>query len=156
MSHAGTIEETKTIVVEYEIKRPPEAVWRALTEPQLLARWLMENDIRAEVGHRFTFRAPPIPGWDGVVHCEVLEVDPPKRLRYSWRGGSDDLQGYGTRIDTTVTWTLTATEGRGTLLRLEHAGFTEKNAFAFENLAKGWRGKLAARIEGLLPVTPGG
>src|SRR5947207_8824530 len=125
MTRTATIEETKTIVVEYEIKRPPAAVWRALTEPHLLARWLMENDIRAEVGHRFTFRAPPVAGWDGVVQCQVLEVDAPRRLRYSWRGGSDDRQGYGERIDTTVTWTLTATEGGGTLLRLEHAGFTE-------------------------------
>jgi uncharacterized protein YndB with AHSA1/START domain len=150
MSHIATNEETKTIVVEYEIKRPPAAVWRALTEPQLLARWLMENDIRAEVGHCFTFRAPPIAGWDGIVQCEVLEVDPPRRLRYSWRGGSDDLQGYGTRIDTVVTWTLTATDGAGTLLRLEHAGFTAKDAFAYENLAKGWRGKLATRIEAIL------
>jgi uncharacterized protein YndB with AHSA1/START domain len=150
MTRTAAIEETKTIVVEYEIKRPPAAVWRALTEPHLLARWLMENDIRAEVGHRFTFRAPPVAGWDGVVQCQVLEVDAPRRLRYSWRGGSDDRQGYGERIDTTVTWTLTATEGGGTLLRLEHAGFTEKNAFAYENLAKGWRGKLAARIEGIL------
>jgi uncharacterized protein YndB with AHSA1/START domain len=150
MSDKGTVEATNTIVVEYQIKRPPAAVWRALTEPQLLARWLMENDIRAEVGHRFTFRAPPIPGWDGVVQCQVLEVDAPRRLRYSWRGGSDDLQGYGTRIDTIVTWTLSPTEGEGTLLRLEHAGFTDKNAFAFENMGKGWRGNLAKRIEGLL------
>ncbi|HVY40017.1 MAG TPA: SRPBCC domain-containing protein [Polyangia bacterium] len=150
MSETATVERTKSIVVEYEIQRPPAAVWRALTEPQLLARWLMENDIRPEVGHRFTFRAPPIPGWDGVVHCEVLEVDPPRRLRYSWRGGSDDLQGYGTRIDTVVTWTLAATPGGGTWLRLEHAGFTDENAFAYEGLAKGWRGKLAARIEAIL------
>jgi uncharacterized protein YndB with AHSA1/START domain len=150
MSHAATTEETKTIVVEYDIKRPPSAVWRALTEPALVARWLMENDIRPEVGHRFTFRAPPVAGWDGVVHCEVLEVDAPRRLRYSWRGGADAIQGYGERIDTVVTWTLTATEGGGTLLRLEHAGFTDKNAFAYEGLAKGWRGKLATRIEAIL------
>ncbi len=150
MSHTAIIEETKTIVVEYEIKRPPAAVWRALTEPSLLARWLMDNDIRPEVGHRFTFRAPPVPGWDGVVHCEVLEADAPRRLRYTWRGGSDDVQGYGTRIDTTVTWTLTPTDGGGTLLRLEHAGFTNKNTFAYESLAKGWRGKLAARIESIV------
>jgi len=152
MSGTTPMQETKTIVVEYEIARPPSAVWRALTEPALLARWLMENDIRPEVGHRFTFRAPPISGWDGVVHCEVLEVDAPRQLRYSWRGGADDLQGYGTRIDTIVTWTLTATDGGGTLLRLEHAGFTDKNAFAYENLAKGWRGKLARRIEAILTV----
>ncbi len=101
---------------------PPPAVWRALTEPALLARWLMENDIRPEVGHRFTFRAPPVAGWDGVVHCEVLEVDAPRRLRYTWRGGADDIQGYGTRIDTVVTWTLTFCHALGGWGSSGHAG----------------------------------
>jgi uncharacterized protein YndB with AHSA1/START domain len=141
---------TQSIVVEYELPRPPEKVWRALTEPALLAAWLMENDIRPVVGHRFTLRAQPMPGWDGVVHCEVLEVEPHRRLRYSWRGGSDQLEGYGGRLDTTVTFTLTPTASGGTLLRLEHDGFTPKNAFAFENMGKGWRGKLAQRIEAVL------
>ncbi len=142
---------TQTIVVEYQLARPPEKVWRALTEPRLLAAWLMENDIAPVVGHRFTMRAQPTPGWDGVVHCEVLEVDAPRRLRYAWRGGSDAIAaGYGGRLDTEVTWTLTPAEGGGTLLRLEHAGFTAANAFAFENMGKGWRGKIAERIEQVL------
>jgi uncharacterized protein YndB with AHSA1/START domain len=136
--------ETQSIVVEYQLPRPPAKVWRALTEPALLGAWLMANDIRPVVGHKFTFRAQPMPGWDGIVHCEVLEVDAPARLRYSWRGGPEE-----SRLDTTVTWTLTATAG-GTLLRLEHAGFTAKNAFAFDGMSKGWRGKLAERIAQVL------
>jgi uncharacterized protein YndB with AHSA1/START domain len=113
----------------------------------------MENDIRPVVGHRFHFRAQPTPGWDGVVHCEVLEVDPPRRLRYSWRGGSNQIQqGYGSPLDTVVTWTLTPTAS-GTKLRLEHTGFTPANAFAYENMSKGWRGKLAERIEQVLAGT---
>jgi uncharacterized protein YndB with AHSA1/START domain len=138
---------SQSIVVDYELSVPPEKVWRALTEPELLGRWLMENDIKAEVGHRFTFRAQPVPGWDGVVHCEVLEVQPHERLSYTWRGGSDEVEGYGAPLDTVVTWTLAPLPGGGTRLHLEHAGFTPDNAFAYENMGKGWRGKLAERIE---------
>jgi uncharacterized protein YndB with AHSA1/START domain len=137
---------TQSIVVEYELAQSPEKVWRALTEPELLAAWLMPNDLRPIVGHRFTFKAQPVPGWDGVVHCEVLEVELHKRLRYSWCGGSDDLQEFGARLDTVVSWTLTATDAGGTRLRLEHSGFTEKNGFAFDGLGKGWRGKVGERM----------
>jgi uncharacterized protein YndB with AHSA1/START domain len=136
---------TQTIVIEYELARPPEKVWRALTEPKLVAAWLMENDIRAEVGHHFTMRAQPVPGWDGLVRCEVLEVKPFERLSYSWRGGSDKVPGFAP-LDTVVTWTLTPTAG-GTRLKLEHSGFQPQNAFAFDGLGKGWRGKVAESIQ---------
>ena len=141
---------TQSIVVDYELPRPPEKVWRALTEPALLAAWLMDNDIAPVVGHRFTFRAPPAPGWDGVVQCEVLAVEAHRRLQYSWRGGSDALEGYGGRLDTVVTWTLTPTASGGTTLRLEHSGFAPRNAFAFENMGKGWRSHMAPRLEKVL------
>ena len=114
---------TQSIVVEYDLPYPPEKVWRALAEPELLARWLMPNDIKPEVGHRFTFRAAPVPGWDGIVHCEVLVVEPHRRLRYSWRGGSDRLKEYGAPLDTVATWTLARTASGGTHLRLDHDGF---------------------------------
>ena len=141
---------TQSIVVDYDLPRSPEVVWRALTEPALLAKWLMENDINPVVGHRFNFRAQPTPGWDGVVHCEVLEVQPHKLLRYSWKGGSNQIQqGYGSPLDTVVTWTLSSTSF-GTRLHLEHSGFTAGNAFAYENMSKGWRGKIAERIEQVL------
>jgi uncharacterized protein YndB with AHSA1/START domain len=135
--------EAQSICVEYELPHPPAKVWRVLTEPELLGSWLMENDIRRPpvVGHAFTFKAPPMPGWDGVVHCEVLEVDAPRRLRYSWRGGAEE-----SRLDSVVTWVLTPTSSGGTLLRLEHAGFLPRNAFAFDGMGKGWRGKVAERM----------
>jgi uncharacterized protein YndB with AHSA1/START domain len=137
---------TDTIDVTYDLAAPPAKVWRALTEPALLARWLMPNDLRAEVGHRFTFTAQPMPGWDGVVHCEVLEVEPERRLAYSWRGGSDGPGSPGGRLDTVVRWTLTPSASGGTALRLEHAGFTPLNRFAFDAMSRGWGGKLAGRI----------
>jgi uncharacterized protein YndB with AHSA1/START domain len=136
---------TQTIVTEYELPHAPEKVWRALTEPELIARWLMVNDLRPIVGHRFTFKAQPLPGWDGVVQCEVLAVEPLRRLSYSWRGGSDETS----RLDTVVTWTLTPT-ATGTRLLLEHAGFLPANAFAFEGLGKGWRGKVQESLRRVL------
>lgn len=133
--------ESKTIHAETELPQAPAKVWRALTEPALLARWLMPNDIRAEVGHRFTFKAPPIRDWDGTVRCEILEVEPEKRLRYSWRGGAT-----GSELDSVVTWTLTPTSSGGTRLTLEHAGFLPRNAMAFEIMGKGWREKIVPAL----------
>ena len=107
----------------------------------------MANDIQPVVGHRFTFRAQPVPGWDGRVDCEVLVAEPERRLRYSWRGGSDDLQGYGRRLDTTVTWTLTPTPAGGTRVLLEHEGFRDEDTFAYENMGNGWRSNVARALE---------
>lgn len=137
---------TESIVVEYELAAPPERVWRFLTESELLAAWLMPNDLRPEVGHAFTLQAQPTPGWDGVVHGEVLEVVPFERLVYAWRGGSEAIEGYGHRLDTVVTWTLTPGADGGTRLRLEHAGFTPADAFAFRAMSGGWSGPIAERL----------
>jgi uncharacterized protein YndB with AHSA1/START domain len=92
---------------------PIETVWRAITDRNAIAQWLMENDFEPKLGHKFQFRAKPMGGWDGIVHGEVLEVDPPKKLRYSWRTNV---------IDTMLTITL-QTVAEGTALKLEHAGF---------------------------------
>jgi uncharacterized protein YndB with AHSA1/START domain len=151
MTNQASTNDTQAIIVEYDLAHPPAKVWRALTDSKLVASWLMPNDLRPEVGHRFAFRVQPIPGWDGVCHCEVLEVRPNERLSYTWRGGSDDVpSGYGSPLDTVVTWTLTPTSSGGTLLRLVHSGFKPSNAYAFEMMGKGWRGKIAERITEVL------
>lgn len=137
--------DAESIIVEYELPGPPEKVWRALTEPALIARWLMDTDLQPVVGRAFTFRTQPMPGWDGVVQCEVLEVEPGRRLSYSWRGGAGEH-----RIDTVVVWTLRETASGGTLLRLEHRGFKPENASARQGLGKGWRGKVQERIAQIL------
>ena len=67
---------------EYYLPYPPAKVWRALHEPELLAKWVTAKDTRPLVGHRFNFRAEPTPWWDGIVYCEVLEIDLHKRLRH--------------------------------------------------------------------------
>jgi uncharacterized protein YndB with AHSA1/START domain len=134
---------TESIVVDYNLNEPPAEVWRALTEPKLLAEWLMENDIQPVVGHRFNFRAEPRGDWDGVVYCEVREVDAPHRLVYSWQGGSDKNESYGHRLDTVVTWTLTPTASGGTLLKLNHHGFNA-NDFAYTAMGQGWQRMVTA------------
>lgn len=93
---------------------PVERVWSALTSSEALAAWLMPNDFAPAVGHGFTFRTRPAPGFDGIVRCQVLELEPPRRMVWSWAGGT---------IDTTVTWTLEETADGGTRLRMHQVGF---------------------------------
>lgn len=109
------------IMVEAYYSHSPERVWRALTDPDELEAWLMENDFEPRVGHRFQFRDEPKPGWDGVVDCKVLKVEEPRRLSYSWRGDEE-------REPTVVTFTLEPRDG-GTRLQLEHTGFSGFRGF---------------------------
>lgn len=105
---------------EYPV--PIELVWRSLTEAELVAAWTITGrggrpvGFQAKVGTKFQFIGKPTPGWNGVVDCEVLEVEKPTRLSFSWRAGADDDL-------TTVTCTL-ETAGAGTRLRWQHSGFT--------------------------------
>jgi uncharacterized protein YndB with AHSA1/START domain len=140
---------TKTITVEYDLPFPPAKVWRVLTEPKLLEGWLMPNDIAPVVAHKFTMRTQPMGSWDGVVHCEVLTVEPPRRLVYSWKGGARDNPAYGQPLDTVLTFTLQEKPG-GTLLLLEHSGFTDQNEFAFTAMSSGWRSHGGARLKQVL------
>lgn len=96
-----------------EYPHPVPRVWRALTDPDAMAVWLMRNDFKPVIGHRFQFRTDPAPGFDGIVDCEVLEIDEPRLLRISWRGGP---------VDATVTWQLSPTPN-GTRLDFAMEGF---------------------------------
>ena len=69
-----TATETRSVVVEREMPHPPEKIWRALTQPHLIEEWLMKNDFKPVVGHRFNLRGD----WGGVLDCEVLAVEPNK------------------------------------------------------------------------------
>lgn len=129
---------TRDIVVEDVLPHAPEIIWKSLTSGELISRWLMPNDFEPVLGKRFTFQTRPMGGWDGVIRCEVLEITPHEKLVYSWKGGSDDNAAYGSRLDSVVTWTLTAVDG-GTRLRLVHSGFrSPENDFAFAALSGGW------------------
>jgi uncharacterized protein YndB with AHSA1/START domain len=137
------------IEVAQFLSRPPEQVWHALTDPALLARWLMPNDFQPAVGHRFTFRTEPVPqqGFDGIVHCQVLELEPPRLLRFSWRGGV---------LDTEVSWRLVP-EGAGTRLLITHDGFDDADPVqrvTMGIMGGGWRGHLIKRLTAVLGGAP--
>ena len=89
-------------------------------------------------GKEFTFQTTPAGAWDGVIHCRVLEAVPNERFVYAWQGGHEDNVGYGARLDTVVTFTLSRVAG-GTRLRLVHSGFVlPRNETAFKNMGDGW------------------
>ena len=108
---------TKTIRREMALPQPRDQVWQALTDSATLAEWMFPNDFEPRVGHYFTFQVPPNPkaNFDGlVVHCEVLECEPPSRLVFSWSAGEI--------VGTQVSFRLEP-DGIGTRLHFEHAGF---------------------------------
>jgi uncharacterized protein YndB with AHSA1/START domain len=137
--------DPRRIQVDQFLPHPPARVWQALTDPVLLARWLMPNTFRLALGHRFTFITTPHPdsGFDGVIHCQVLDFTPERRLRISWCTAG---------LDTTVTWTL-AGEGAGTRLLLDHDGFDPDNPthrFTRGLLDGGWRSHGMRRLAEVL------
>jgi len=122
--------QTESISFEFDLRHAPQKVWRALTDPKSLAEWLLPVlDLKLESGAAFRFHAPPQPGWDGTVHCRILEIEPQRKLRYAWVVGD---------MDTVVTFTLTPSES-GTLLSLVHSGFRPDQKQNFAGARYGWR-----------------
>jgi uncharacterized protein YndB with AHSA1/START domain len=115
--------KTLSVVVEREIPYPPEKIWRALTQPHLIEEWLMKNDFKPAVNHRFSVSA----NW-GAVECEVQSVEPHKTLSYTW--DTKDLRSV-------ITWTLAATE-TGTVLRMEQSGFRADQQPYYRGATVGW------------------
>lgn len=134
----GTSAETRAVVVEREIPHPPEKIWRALTQPHLIAEWLMKNDFAPTVGHRFNLRGE----WGGVLDCEVLAIEPNRTLSYTWNFTHDDP---AFALQSVVTFTLTPA-GTGTLLRMEQVGFRPDQKQAFGGAKAGWQ-QFFAKLE---------
>ena len=124
-----TEEQSRSVVIEKIFAHAPEKLWRALTEPALLTEWLLRNDFLPEIGREFQFRSEPVGGWDGVIDCKVLALDPLQRLAYSWRA-------FG--HESTVEFTLTPADG-GTHLRMEHSGFRANQEAAYRGAQYGWK-----------------
>lgn len=140
----------RDILIDELLPHRPEAVWRVLTTGELMGRWMMKpTGFALEVGNRFTFQTTPAGAWDGTIRCEVLEVVPLKRFSFAWRGGDEANIGYGSKLDTIVTWTLSESEG-GTRLVLRHSGFElPRNETAYTNMGKGWKVCLE-RVSGII------
>ena len=133
--------ETRSVVVEREIPYPPEKIWRALTQPHLIEEWLMKNDFKPVVGHSFNLRGE----WGGVLDCEVLAVEPNKKLTYTWNFIHEDA-AYD--LKSVVTFTLTPT-GTGTQLRMEQSGFRPGQRQAYGGAKAGWQ-QFFAKLEQVL------
>jgi uncharacterized protein YndB with AHSA1/START domain len=117
-----------------EYPHPVEKLWHALTDPELVPLWTSTGrggrpeGFSAEVGAHFRFVGKPVPGWNGIVECEVLEVDPPFTLRHSWKGDE--------REPSVVTWRIEPTES-GSRLTYDHTGFKGIDGIIMSNLVLG-------------------
>jgi uncharacterized protein YndB with AHSA1/START domain len=128
---------TRTIKHQFFFPHPAERVWEYLTNPELMAQWLMPNDFQPILGFDFQFRTKPIASldFDGIFYCKVLEIVPFKKLSYSWKSGP----GKGEiTLDSVVVWKLEPKD-KGTELFLEHSGFSKiENLNFYNGLTDGW------------------
>ena len=138
---SDVVAETRSVVVEREIPFPPEKIWRALTQPHLIEAWLMKNDFRPALGHRFNLRGE----WGGVLDCEVLAIEPNKTLSYTWNFKHDDA---AFNLQSVVTFTLSPTN-KGTHLRMEQVGFRPDQRQAFGGARAGWE-QFVTKLEQVL------
>src|ERR1700750_284730 len=126
--------ETLSVIVERDIPSPPEKIWRPPTQPHLIEEWLMKNDFKPVVDHKFNLTAD----W-GAVDCQVTAVEANKTLAYTWAA-------YG--LESIVTWTLTPTHS-GTHLRMEQSGFRQDQEQAYQGARFGWQ-KFFSALEQVL------
>ena len=138
---SGEDTEVRSAVVEREFAHPPEKIWRALTQPHLIAEWLMQNDFVPAIGHRFKLRGE----WGGVLDCEVLAIEPGRELSYTWDFAHDDP---AFALKSVVTFTLVPTPA-GTRLRVEQMGFRPDQKQAFGGARAGWS-QFFGKLEELL------
>ena len=138
--------QSESISFDFDLQHAPEKVWRALTDPALLAEWLLPVlDLELEPGAAFTFKTQPYPGWDGIVNCRLLEIAAHRKLSYTWVVG-DPTKAFA--LDTVVTFTLTPTES-GTRLSLVQSGFKPDQKQNFGGARYGWNmmgGKLVSLL----------
>jgi uncharacterized protein YndB with AHSA1/START domain len=138
--------QTESISFELDLPHAPQKVWRALTEPALLAQWLLPTvGLELEQGTAFAFKRPPMPGWDGTVNCRLLEIEAQRKLSYTWVVG--DMG-----IDTVVTFTLTPTAS-GTHLSLVQSGFGADQKRNFSGARYGWK-MMGGTLVDLLATIP--
>jgi uncharacterized protein YndB with AHSA1/START domain len=133
------ITPTRSLIIERQMPHPPDKIWRALTQGPLIQEWLMANDFQPIVGHHFTFRSNPVPGWDGIIEAEVLIVEPDSKLSYTWASMG---------LKTIVAWTLTPTDD-GTHLRMEQSGFRSETDANFKGATYGWN-NFIGKLENLV------
>jgi uncharacterized protein YndB with AHSA1/START domain len=138
-------EQREAIAFQVDLRHPPEKVWRALTDPELLAEWLLPViGFRLQPGAEFMLKAPQAyPGWDGTVDCRMLEIEEHRKLSYTWAVPF---------LDTVVTFELTPTEA-GTRLSIVQSGFKPEQKQEFGGARYGWK-MMGGRLVDLLERIP--
>ena len=122
--------QTESLTFEFDLQHAPQKVWRALTDPVLLAEWLLPVvGLELAPGSAFTFQTQAYPGWDGTVSCRFVEIEAHRKLSYTWSVPF---------LDTVVTFTLTPTAS-GTRLSLVHSGFRADQKKNFGGARYGWK-----------------
>ena len=128
-TNAEEAAEARSLELDFDLAHAPEKVWRALTEPALVSEWLLPVvGFRLEDAAEFMFRTQPQPGWDGTVSCRMLEIEPARKLSYTWSTGF---------LDTVVTFTLVPTS-TGTRLSVVQSGFDASQKREFGGARYGW------------------
>ncbi|MEP7169823.1 MAG: SRPBCC domain-containing protein [Bacteroidota bacterium] len=158
---------TRTIKVKTVLPYPPGKVWLALTDAAILGSWFMQNDIKPELNHYFTFRMAPQKGWDGITHCEITALEPIRHIAYTYRGeatGEKALacagihsdaagkmtKGIFTKLDTLLSYKLEPTCG-GTVLTLEHSGYKGLKLVIISLIMQmGWKKQLRKKLPAVL------
>ncbi|MDI1436848.1 SRPBCC family protein [Polyangium sorediatum] len=134
LTDTTTPAQTESLSFEFDLQHSPQKVWRALTDPTLLAEWLLpviDQKLELASGSAFKFQTDPFPGWDGTVHCRFVEIEAQRKLSYAWVVGDMEL-------DTVVTFTLTPTAS-GTRLSLVQSGFKPSQKQNFGGARYGWK-----------------
>ncbi|HVG58951.1 MAG TPA: SRPBCC domain-containing protein [Hyalangium sp.] len=133
--------QTESLSLEFDLRHSPAKVWRALTDPVLLAEWLLPVvGLKLEPGAAFMLKTQPYPGWDGTVNCRILEIEEQRKLSYTWNVPF---------LETVVTFTLTPTAS-GTRLSIVQSGFKQDQKREFGGARYGWNmmgGKLVDLLE---------
>lgn len=127
--------KTTPIVIERTFDAPISKVWKAISDKNEMKHWYFDlKEFKSEVGFHFEFTGGPDEDTQYLHLCEVTEVEPEKKLTYSWR--YDGFEGISF-----VTFELFP-QGEKTLLRLTHKGlesFPESNPdFMVKNFVEGW------------------
>ena len=153
----------RTIHITSNLPYKTEQVWQALTDSKLLGKWFMENDFKPIMNQAFTFRMAPQKGWDGITYCKVIEIEPLKKLTYTYQGSATgektlacaginsemaDSVGKGifTELDTILSFTLTPVP-EGTCLTLEHSGYKGlKLVIVSFVMGMGWKKQLHKKL----------
>jgi uncharacterized protein YndB with AHSA1/START domain len=131
------------VAVTRHFEHSIEDVWEGLTNEAAISEWLMPaRGFIVEAGCRFEMSCTNENGDEDIYRCEVLELDPPKRMRWSWV-----LVGNEAQSSTEVEFRLNS-KGDGTEVTVFHRG--DRDREVLERFKSGWPAKLDQLAETLL------